>query len=214
MEQRIIDVRHEGRIRYAPALDLQMDLHAKRVAGTIPDTILLLEHDPVFTLGRQGRRDSLLVSEDELLRRGIDLHHIDRGGDITYHGPGQVVAYFIVDISQRNKDIKRLIHALEEAMIRTAARYELDAARDEHYPGVWVDDGKIGAVGLRIDQGVTRHGIAFNVNTNLDDFRLINPCGIIDKSVTSLQKELGRDVSMDTVTDALGKHLVELLGTW
>jgi len=214
MEQRTIDVRRPGRIRYAPALDLQMELHAQRVAGEIPDTILLLEHDPVFTLGRQGRRDSLLVSEEELQRRGIDLHHIDRGGDITYHGPGQVVAYFIVDISHRNKDIKRLIHALEEAMIRTAGEYGLTADRDQQYPGVWVGEGKIGAVGLRIDHGVTRHGIAFNVNTNLEDFRLINPCGIIDKSVTSLQKELGREVPMDEVTDALGRHLLELLGNW
>ena len=193
MEQRTIDVRREGRLRYAPALDLQMELHAQRVAGEIPDTILLLEHDPVFTLGRQGRRDSLLVSEEELQRRGIDLHHIDRGGDITYHGPGQVVAYFIVDISRRNKDIKRLIHALKSHDTH-CGEYGLTADRDEQYPGVWIGEGKIGAVGLRIDHGVTRHGIAFNVNTNLDDFRLINPCGIIDKSVTSLQKELGREV--------------------
>ena len=214
MMVREIDVRREGRLRYGTALDLQMELHTRRVAGTIPDTVLLLEHDPVFTLGRQGRRDSLLVDEEELRRRGIDLHHIDRGGDITYHGPGQLVAYFIVDISRRNKDIRRLIWTLEEAMIRTCGQYDLAAERDERYPGVWIGDGKIGAVGLRIDRGVTRHGIAFNVNTNLNHFLLINPCGITDRRVTSLQQELGSNTPMETVEERLGGHLVELLETW
>ena len=190
-------------IAYGPALDRQMVLHGQRVADLIPDTVMLLEHDPpVFTLGRQGNTAHLLVGEEQRRQRGIELYHIDRGGDITFHGPGQLVAYFIVAVGA-GKHTKDLIWRCEQCLMDTAAAFGVIARRDPRYPGLWVGERKVGAVGLRIESGVTRHGIALNINTDLSFFRLINPCGITDYGVTSLAQETGAPLSMARSREAM-----------
>jgi len=201
-------------VPYREAWALQRALAEARKAGEVEDTLLLLEHEPVVTLGRDGRRGSLLADESTLAQRGVTLVESDRGGDATFHGPGQVVGYPIVDLRPDMKDIRRYVAALEQAMIDTTADYELEAGRLQGSPGIWLSnpDRKIGAVGARISRWITHHGFAFNVNTNLDYFRLIVPCGIADKGVTSLATELGRRVSMIEVMERLAGHLARVLG--
>jgi len=192
----------------------QRALAEARKAGEVEDTLLLLEHEPVVTLGRDGRRDSLLADESLLAQRGVELVESDRGGDATFHGPGQVVGYPIIDLRPDMKDIRRYVALLEKAMIDTTADYSLEADRLEGSPGIWLSNPhrKIGAIGARISRWVTHHGFALNVNTNLDYFRLIVPCGIADKGVTSLAHELGHRVSMIEVMERMADHLARALG--
>ncbi len=211
---RSLRVRYLGTVPYREAWALQRALAEARKAGEVEDTLLLLEHEPVVTLGRDGHRGSLLADESTLAERGVELVESDRGGDATFHGPGQVVGYPIVDLRPDMKDIRRYVAGLEQAMIDTTADYELEAGRLQGSPGIWLSnpDRKIGAVGARISRWVTHHGFALNVNTNLDYFRLIIPCGIADKGVTSLAGELGRRVSMIEVMERLAGHLARALG--
>ena len=213
-EVRPLKVRYQGSVPYREAWALQRALAAARKAGTVDDTLLLMEHAPVVTLGRDGRRDSLLADEATLRRRGVELVETDRGGDATFHGPGQVVGYPIVDLRPDMKDVRRYVRTLEQAMIDTMADYGLHAARLDGSPGIWLLDParKIGAIGARISRWVTHHGFALNVNTNLDYFKLIVPCGIADKGVTSLAHELGRRVSMIEVMERVAGHLARHLG--
>jgi lipoyl(octanoyl) transferase len=190
-------------LRYADGLLLQAQLVAERQAGRIPDTLLLLEHEPVFTLGRNARRENVLFPEAELRGRGFDVHEVGRGGDVTYHGPGQVVGYPIVDLSPDRCDVHRYVRDLEEVIIRTCRSYGVDAARVPGLTGVWVGDEKIGAIGVRIARWVTSHGFAFNVATDLAPFGLIVPCGLSGKGVTSLERLLGRPPALDAVADRL-----------
>ena len=201
-----LDVRRLGRVPYAAGLELQADLVAERQKGAIPDTLLLLEHDPVFTLGRNAKAENVLFSEDALRARGFAVFETGRGGDVTYHGPGQVVGYPILDLSDR-KDVHRYVRDLEEVMIRTCADYGLAASRIPGLSGTWVGDDKIGAIGVRIARWVTSHGFAFNVSTDLAPFGLIVPCGIEARGVTSLERLLGRAVTSAEVEDRLARHL-------
>jgi lipoyl(octanoyl) transferase len=189
-----LEVRWLGRVPYRTAWDIQHELVRDRAADAIPDQLLLLEHEPVLTLGRQSDPAFITASADELARRGIEVITVERGGEVTYHGPGQLVAYPIVQLAARGILLRRFVRALETAMIGTAARFGVSAARREGYPGCWCDaDGpaprKIGALGLRVERGVSYHGIALNVTTRLEDFDLIDPCGMPGVVVTSLARE-------------------------
>lgn len=208
--RRPLDIRRLGRVPYREGLALQEDLVAQRKAGAIQDTLLLLEHDPVVTLGRNAREENLLVPEALLKARGVELFEAGRGGDVTYHGPGQVVGYPIVEIPEDRRDVHRYVRDLEEVMIRVCARHGFEARRIPGKSGTFVGEDKIGAIGVRISRWVTSHGFAFNVNTNLSGFDLIVPCGLKDQGVTSLKKLLGRDVAVDDVREELAAEFVEV----
>ena len=202
-----------GTIDYAEAHRLQKDLQAKRISGEIDDTVLLLEHPPVLTMGRSAKEQHVLAAPDVLAARGISVHEVGRGGDVTYHGPGQLVAYPIIDLKPDRRDVRKYMWSLEETMIRTCADFGLAATRVEGLNGAWIGDRKVGAVGVRISRWVTMHGLALNANSDLTHFDLIVPCGIQDKTVTSLSAELGRTVFAADVIDPLARHLADLFDT-
>ena len=201
-----LEVRCLGRVAYQAGLDLQADLVARRQQGTIPDTLLLLEHDPVFTMGRNAKLENVLFPTEVLRARGFEVFETGRGGDVTFHGPGQVVGYPILDLSHR-KDVHRYVRDLEEVMIRTCADYAVEATRVPGLSGAWVGDAKIGAIGVRIARWVTSHGFAFNVTTDLAPFDLIVPCGIRSRGVTTLSQLLGRPTEPAEVARRLAFHL-------
>jgi len=209
---RPLTVQRLGRIAYSDALALQEELLEQRTEGRIHDTLLLLEHEPaVITLGRGAKEEHVLLSREALALQGIELHESGRGGDVTYHGPGQLVAYPIIDLKPDRQDVRKYVAALEEVMIRIAASYGITAGRVAGLNGAWVGDHKLGAVGVRIRRWVTMHGLALNVSTALDAFDLIVPCGIRDRGVTSLERELGRSVPMDEVIDRAVTAFTEVL---
>ncbi len=183
----------------------------ERKRGLITDTLLILEHSPVVTLGRNARTENLLVSEERLLSQGVELFEAGRGGDVTYHGPGQVVGYPILEIPEGRRDVHRYVRELEEVMIRVCADYGFAARRIAGKSGTFVGDNKIGAIGVRISRWVTSHGFAFNVNTNLSGFDLIVPCGLRDQGVTSLAKLLGVEVDQNEVEDRLISRFREIM---
>ena len=197
-------VRRLGRVPYARGLEIQQRLVCDRQAGRVDDQLLLLEHDPVFTLGRNARRENVLCPDELLRQRGFEVFESGRGGDVTYHGPGQVVGYPIVDLSPDRRDVHRYVRDLEQVMIRVCADYGVAAERVTGLTGVWVGRDKIGAIGVRLSRWVTSHGFAFNVTTDLAPFDLIVPCGIRGRGVTSLQRLLGRPVPLAQVMDRLG----------
>jgi len=190
-----------GLIDYAEGLSLQRERVAARKAGAIPDTLLLLEHHHVYTLGRNAKKENLLTSAEELAARGVQVFEIDRGGDVTYHGPGQLVGYPVLDLAHHRRDIAWYMRSLEEVLIAVARDYGIESGRQTGAPGVWVGNDKLAALGVHISRWVTSHGFAFNVNTDLRYFDRIVPCGLRDKGVTSLQKLLGRRVEMDEVVE-------------
>ena len=202
-----------GIVNYAEAHRLQKELQAKRIAGEIEDTVLVLEHPPVLTLGRSAKEQHVLAPRHVLEARGIAVHEVGRGGDVTYHGPGQLVAYPIIDLKPGRKDVRKYVWSLEETMIRTCADFGLRATRIEGLNGAWIGDRKVGAVGVRISRWVTMHGLALNVNSDLTHFDMIVPCGIPDKTVTSLSAELGGTVRVADVIDPLARHLAALYET-
>lgn len=198
-----------GRIDYQAGLDLQASLVEQRRTGTVGDTLLLLEHPPVITLGvktRQGPRH-IIASEEELAREGVTVHETGRGGDVTYHGPGQLVGYPIIDLKPDRCDVHVYVRDLEEVLIRAIADFGIVGTRVKGLSGVWVGEPgrekKIAAIGVRISRWITSHGFALNVATDLRHFRLIVPCGIADRGVTSIEQELGREVPMTEVEDAV-----------
>jgi lipoyl(octanoyl) transferase len=207
-----LHVRRLGRVPYGDGLALQERLVAERQAGAVPDTLLLLEHDPVFTLGRNARAQNLLVPVAALRARGFQVFETGRGGDVTYHGPGQVIGYPILDLPPERRDVHRYVRDLEEAMIRTCLDYGVHAGREPGLTGCWVGREKIGAIGVRIARWVTSHGFAFNVTTDLAPFSLIVPCGIRGRGVTSLERILGRAVDVDDVMTHLARQIADLLG--
>jgi lipoyl(octanoyl) transferase len=209
---RELSVQRLGRLSYADGLEVQARLVAERQAGRIPDTLLLLEHAPVFTLGRNARREHLLLDEAELRARGFEVFECGRGGDVTYHGPGQVVGYPIIDLSPDRRDVHRYCRDLEEVMIRTCSDYAVPASRVTGLTGAWVGDAKIGAIGVRLSRWVTSHGFAFNVATDLAPFGMILPCGIRGRGVTSLERLLGRPAPLDEVMARLAAHLAAVFG--
>jgi len=210
--RRPLAVRGIGRLRYADGLELQARLVAERQQQSIPDTLLLLEHEPVITLGRNARRENLLFPDEELRRRGLDVFETGRGGDVTYHGPGQVVGYPILDLSPDRRDVHRYVRDLEEVMIRTCRDYGIEAGCVSGLTGTWVGPEKIGAIGVRIARWVTSHGFAFNVGTDLAPFALIVPCGIRERGVTSLERLLGRPVPLVQAMDRLAAHFASVFG--
>jgi lipoyl(octanoyl) transferase len=192
-----------GRAPYREAWALQKRLVDARVAGAAPDTLLVLEHDPVLTLGRQADEAHVLAPRKELRRRGIEVLRVERGGEVTYHGPGQLVAYPILRLGARGILIRPLVRALEEAMIETCATLGVETVRRDGHPGCWVmEEGhpprKIGALGIRIERGVSYHGIALNIDPDLRDFELIDPCGTPGLVSTSIAEELGRTAEPPT----------------
>ena len=193
---------------------MQRALVEDRRAGRIDDTILLLEHPHVLTLGVRGDggRSHILVTDAALAERGIDVHETGRGGDITYHGPGQLVGYPIIDLKPDRCDVHRYVRDLEEVLIRTAASYGIEAGRVDGLTGVWVGRDKLAAIGVRIARWITSHGFALNVATNLDYFGLIVPCGIPDRGVTSLSRLLGRPVDLGEVEDRVAAQFCAVFG--
>jgi lipoyl(octanoyl) transferase len=209
---RPLAVRRLGRVRYADGLALQAELVRDRQAGLVPDTLLLLEHDPVFTLGQNARPENVLAPPEVLRARGFDVHQTGRGGDVTYHGPGQLVAYPILNLSPDRCDIHLYLRDLEEVMIRTCADYGLEAGRVDKMTGTWIAGRKVGAIGVRVSRWVTSHGLALNVNTDLEAFRHIVPCGLAGHDVTSLARETGRPLALGDVTNRLLHHFTALFG--
>jgi len=196
-------VRDLGRLGYDEALRVQKDAVEKRKQGLIPDQLLMVEHPHVITLGRNGHLENLLANEEVLRRAGIAFHHTDRGGDITYHGPGQIVGYPIFDLREWKRDVVAYVRTLEQVILDTLAEFEIEAARVVGCTGVWVGGKKVAAIGVHISRWVTSHGFALNHTTDLSYFQYIVPCGIT-KPVTSM-RELGSAVERETVMAALAR---------
>jgi lipoyl(octanoyl) transferase len=209
---RVIEVRRLGLVKYGAALELQKRLVVQRKAGLIPDQLLLLQHPPVITLGVKSRdaRANIVASDAELERDGVEIVETGRGGDVTFHGPGQLVGYPIIDLSPDRRDVHKYVRDLEEALIRTAAVFGVAAGRQSGLTGVWVGDNKLAAIGVRIARWITSHGFALNVSTDLEAFNLIVPCGISDKGVTSLAKLVNKDVRLADVEDAVVPAFAEI----
>jgi lipoyl(octanoyl) transferase len=188
-----------GRVPYAEGVALQERIRLARQEDRVPDVLLLLEHPPVITLGRSADRLNLLADAEALSLRGVQLHESARGGDVTYHGPGQLVGYPIFSLLERDKDVHRHVRGVEEALIRALARFGIEGRRVPGMTGVWVGDEKVAAIGVGVRHWITWHGFALNVTTDLDAFQLIVPCGIRDRGVTSLQRLLGAAPSEEEV---------------
>lgn len=207
-----VAVRRLGTVPYREAWAIQRRLATERSAGRIPDTLLLLAHPPVITLGKGGSPAHLLGSARDLARRGVEFVETDRGGDITFHGPGQIVGYAIVDLTARGRDLHRYLRDVEEVLIRALADLGIAAGRAPGLTGVWVADAKIAAIGIRVSRWVAHHGFALNVDTDLSYFDLIVPCGIADRRVTSMAALLGRPVGRAAVEDALARVFESVFG--
>jgi lipoyl(octanoyl) transferase len=208
---RELAVRRLGLISYADALELQRELVEGRRAGRIPDTLLLLEHPHVLTVGvRKGGAANIIASPHHLRELGVEVFETGRGGDVTYHGPGQLVGYPILDLRPDRQDVHRYVRDLEEVMIRVCVDSGVSPRRIAGLTGAWVGDEKIGAIGVRISRWITSHGFAFNVNTNLEYFRLIVPCGISDRGVTSLATLTRKAHSLSDVEDRFLQHFVDV----
>ena len=188
-----------GLVSYQEAWDLQKKYFELRTIDKIDDILFICEHPHTYTLGKVADKENLLLNEAELSEKGIEIFEIDRGGDITYHGPGQIVGYAIIDLKNWKKDTHLYLRALEQVLIDTCGHYGLNSGRKEAYTGVWIDNRKICAIGVKISRWITMHGFAFNVNTDLSLFDGIIPCGITDKEVTSLSKELEQEINIGDV---------------
>jgi lipoyl(octanoyl) transferase len=205
-----------GLIPYEEAYALQKRIVAARKLGAIEDVLLFLEHPHVITQGRNGKREHLLASEHVLRQKGVEFFETSRGGDVTYHGPGQIVAYPILNLGAIRRDVVWYVRQLEEAMIRATAEFGIVAGREEGKTGVWVGENKksekLAAIGVHISRWITSHGLAYNVSTDLRNFELIVPCGIADRRATSLEKLLGRSIAAKEIKPKLASHLGEVFG--
>ena len=205
-----------GKIEYAEGMGLQMKLMKLRQNKLIEDTIILLQHPHVLTMGISGskeRDENLLVSETILEKMGVGLYRSSRGGQITYHGPGQIVGYPIIDLNNHGRDIRKYVYCLEEFFIRMLdEEYNINAGRDEKHRGVWVENDKIMAVGCSVKKWVTMHGFAFNVNTEMDYFNCINPCGIVDKGVVSLEELKGSAQDEEVAESLILEYFADIFG--
>ena len=210
--RRVLEVRRLGTVGYSDALALQRALVEERRAERVPDLLILLQHPAVITLGVKGDggRSHVVATPDRLSELGITVEETGRGGDVTYHGPGQIVGYPILDLRPDRQDVHRYVRDLEEVMIRTSADYGLEAGRIAGLTGTWIGADKIGAIGVRISRWITSHGFAFNVSTRLDHFQLIVPCGIADRGVTSLEKLTGRELSIEEVEERIIHRFAEV----
>lgn len=201
-----------GFIDYKEAWDLQKDIHQLRAENKIDDVFFLLEHPNTYTLGKTADKQHLLSDKNFLEENKISVYDIDRGGDITYHGPGQIVGYPIINLSDWKQDTHKYLRAIEEVIIKVCNEYGLNGKRVENYTGVWIDERKICAIGIKVSRWITMHGFAFNVNTDLNLFNGIVPCGISDKEVTSLKKELGIEISLAEVKGKIIRHFISEFG--
>lgn len=204
-------VKDLGVMGYRQAHELQLQCVQDQLEKKEGEQILLLEHPPVFTLGSSGKKDSLLKSTNDILGRGAEIVHTERGGDITYHGPGQLVVYPIINLRKRKLSVTSFIEMLEEIMLITVADAGVSATRDKRNRGIWVGDNKIGSVGIRVRHGISFHGLSLNVNLSLEPFGWIRPCGLFGVGVTSLEKELGGDVAMQEVKGNMQRYIHSFL---
>jgi lipoyl(octanoyl) transferase len=200
-----------GRVPYGQAWELQKQLVARRRAGEIPDTLVVVEHPPTYTVGRSGSMANILLDSTARSKAGIELYEVDRGGDATYHGPGQVVGYPILDLRPRGGDVHAYLRAVEELLIRTLADFGIVGERDGRYTGVWVEGEKIAAIGVKVSVGVTSHGFALNVDPNFEHWNGIIPCGIQGRAVTSLARLLGTHLDEAVVRAGLARHAGDVL---
>jgi lipoate-protein ligase B len=200
-----------GRADYGWTLELQRTLHARRRAGVTPDVVITVEHNPVITFGRSGSREHLLASPNDLRREGIEVFEVERGGDVTYHGPGQLVVYPIVDLRDHGRDVRGFVRGLEDATIATLTDLEIAAGRRDGYPGVWASERKIASIGVYVSGWVSRHGLAVNVAVNPAHFAMIRPCGLPVETV-SIRDLVGQAVRLDRVRDVLLDRLAERFG--
>ena len=210
MKEKALTYLDLGFIDYKEAWDIQKEIFSLRISGGTSDVLLLLEHPNTYTLGKTANRQNLKGTDEYLKENQISVYDIDRGGDITYHGPGQLVGYPIIDLNSWYKDSHKYLRTLEEVIIRTCRHYNLMCERNAKYTGVWINNRKIAAIGVKISHWVTMHGFAFNVNTNLKLFDGIIPCGINDKTVTSLKEELNKDIDIQEVKLLLLKNFEEI----
>jgi lipoic acid synthetase len=192
-----------GLVEYGEAWKLQRRLLHQRIEGKISDVLLLLEHLPTITIGRSGTLDNVLISKERLAEEGISLFFVDRGGDVTYHGPGQLVGYPILDLRERGKDLHRYVHNLEEVILRTLRDFSVEGDREDGHPGVWVNGEEIAAIGLSVRKWVSMHGFALNLNTDLEHFSFIRPCGFSNRRATSMSKILDSDIPRERVINRL-----------
>ncbi|MFZ5752723.1 MAG: lipoyl(octanoyl) transferase LipB [Bacillota bacterium] len=200
-----------GKMDYKEALSIQEHLLKLRQQDLIEDTLLLLEHPPVLTMGVRGSRSNIIIPEEVLKAQGVNIYQVNRGGDVTYHGPGQIVGYPILDLNKHGRDIPDFFRKIEETFIQLLKEeYGITAGRNSKYPGVWVGEEKITAIGCAVKRWVTMHGFAFNVNTQLEHFRWINPCGITDRGVTSLQKILGYPEELQKVNEQVVRYFCKI----
>ncbi len=201
-----------GLIDYQEAWDLQKETFEFRYKKLFSDVLYLLEHPHTYTLGKTAEAEHLISNKDYLEKNKISVYNIDRGGDITYHGPGQIVGYPIIDLNEWKKDTHKYLRALEEVIIRTLDEYGIKGTRDPKYTGVWIENRKIAAIGIKVSRWITMHGFAFNINTDLSLFNGIVPCGIFDKDVTSMKRELNKEIDIKEVKAKLLKKFLTVFG--
>ena len=209
-QRRICEARVCGRVAYADGLAMQVQAVENLRDGTGAEQLFLLEHNHVFTLGRAAKEANILASRDYLAAEGIEVHEIGRGGDVTYHGHGQLVGYPIINLKPDRCDVHRYVRDIEEVLLRVISEYGISGGRIKGLTGIWVGNEKIAAIGVRIARWITSHGFALNINTDLRYFQMIVPCGIVDKGVTSMQKILGRTIDMKEVAQITAKHFAEV----
>lgn len=195
-----------GLVDYRSAWRLQRELVSARIAEEIPDQLLLLQHPPTFTIGKAGTEQNVLVTGERLAREHIPLFYTDRGGDVTYHGPGQLIGYPIIHLRERGIDLHRYVWCLEEVMLRTLADLAITAHRRHGYPGVWLGERKVGAIGIRVTRWVSSHGFALNVNGDLGYFTYIRPCGLESQTVTSISEATGQSPPVEVIKSRLFEH--------
>ncbi len=212
-ERRPLEVRSLGLVGYREGLKMQDELVGARREGRVPDQLILLQHPHVITLGTSSEEENILLSPEDRARKGVELHEVGRGGDVTYHGPGQLVGYPILDLKPDRKDLHRYLRDLEEVLIRVLATYGMEGEREEGLTGVWVPQGKVAAIGVRVSSGwITSHGFALNVDPEMEFFSLIVPCGIQDRPVTSMARVLGRAPPLGQVTRRVVEVFQEVFG--
>lgn len=192
-----------GLIDYKEAWDLQKSVHQLRVENKIDDVLFLLEHPHTYTLGKIADKENLVGDKKYLSDNKISVYEIDRGGDVTYHGPGQIVGYPIISLTNWKQDTHKYLRAIEEVIIKVCSEYSLAGSRVDKYTGVWIEDRKICAIGIKVSRWITMHGFAFNVNTDLNLFNGIIPCGISDKDVTSLNRELKKEIPLEEIKEKI-----------
>jgi lipoyl(octanoyl) transferase len=208
--RRVCEVNFLGRVNYTDGLAMQAEAVDRLREGAAAEQLFLLEHNHVFTLGRAAKAANILASPEQLEAQGIEIHETGRGGDVTYHGLGQLVGYPIINLKPDRCDVHVYVRDLEEVLIRTLADFGIEGSRIAGLTGVWVGNEKIAAIGVRIARWITSHGFALNVNTDLNYFRLIIPCGITDKGVTSLAKILGREIAIEEVSQVAAAHFASV----